>query len=137
MAAIPELRLAICKRCRWPARRAAGAATDDALLAEARTCAPGCSEPLHTRLSQCLNCCDGGHTVRLEFQGWEFALVGIRTEAEIAEVVNWAPQLVRMPPALAALAEQPVGDGLDVPPWLLRRVYQVWRDGQMLWHRNT
>ena len=137
MSQIPELRLAICKRCRWPSRIAAGADTDAQLRDCAKACVVAQSLAMHVRLSQCLNCCDGGHTVRLEWRGWEFAFIGIRTDEEVSRLVPLAPTLVQRPRALAELT------GLDaacedvVPDWALKRLYQVWFNGEMLWHKHV
>lgn len=117
--AVPDHRLAICRRCRNSERIAAGAEGADRLLAHARsrgTTPDG--HPFHARLSQCLNSCDAGHTVRVEWQGWEFALVGIRTCGELDEVID----------ALAAIATQ------QAPERLQRRIYQIWFEGRLRFH---
>lgn len=118
-AAVPDHRLAICRRCRNSERIATGADGSDTLLAHARARAltPD-GHPFHARLSQCLNSCDAGHTVRVEWQGWEFAFVGIRSCAELDEVID----------ALAAIARQ------QAPERLQRRLYQVWFDGRLRFH---
>lgn len=115
---VPDHRLAICRRCRWDSRRASGAATDDVLLEHARAWCESNGVEAHVRLSQCLHSCDGGHTVRVEWRGWEVALVGIRTLAELERVLT----------ELDA-----IGRG-EVPAALLSRVWQVWKDGEMRWH---
>jgi hypothetical protein len=116
----PPLRLAICRRCRWPSRRAAGADDDATLLEHAKQGVVARGTIAHCRVSQCLNCCDAGHTVRVELDGDEVALVGIRTCAELDRVLN----------DLEAIGQR------DVPATLTNRVYQVWRDGTLVWHRN-
>jgi len=75
---------------------------------------------MHVRISQCLNSCDGGHTVRLELRGREVALVGVRDQAELREIVANAREI-----ALGELSAR----------WQ-RRVYQIWRDGELLYHLN-
>ncbi len=75
---------------------------------------------LHCRLSQCLNCCDGGHTVRVEYRGREIALIGARTEAELSEIIGNVDR---------------IAEG-DVPDALKSRVFQRWEDGRLVWHRN-
>jgi len=117
---VPPLRLAICRRCRWPSRRAKGADDDQALLAHARDGVESRGLEAHCRVSQCLNCCDGGHTVRVELDGDEVALVGIRTLAELDRVLDALPAIGRR----------------AVPESLQRRVYQVWIDGTLTWHLN-
>lgn len=120
MPPVPDLRLAICRRCRWPERRASGAHEDGVLLSHGRK---GCAErglEAHVRLSQCLNCCDGGHTVRVELRGVEVALVGVRTCAELDQVLDALPEIGQR----------------HVPPALRSRVYQEWVDGRMVYHRN-
>lgn len=76
---------------------------------------------IHVRRSQCLNCCDGGHTVRIEFQGNEVALVGVRNCSELERVLEHAEQIGR----------------LQIPEKFRKRVYQVWTDGKMIHHKNT
>ena len=120
MRPLPAHRLAICKRCRWPERIAHGAHTDAALASEARAWVDETGSALHVRQSQCLNCCDGGHTVRIESGGVEVALVGIRTQSELRDVLAHLD---------AIAAEQ-------IPAHLTRRVYQTWRDGVMTFHRS-
>jgi hypothetical protein len=116
--AVPELRIAICRRCRQPERIASGAASADALLTHGKaSCRQGGVEA-HVRLSQCLNCCDQGHTVRLECRGREVALVGVRTEADLDEVIGAIEATVQGHP----------------PEKLRRRVQQVWIDGRLVAH---
>jgi hypothetical protein len=115
---VPDLRLAICRRCRWDSRRASGADTDERLLAHARKACADLGLDSHVRLSQCLHSCDGGHTVRVELHGREVALVGIRTCAELDRVLTHLPA---------------IGQG-NVPDGLRRRVWQVWEDGKLCWH---
>jgi hypothetical protein len=119
---IPDHRLAICRRCRWPERIAAAADSAESLLEHARgaTAAGRCAVALHARLSQCLNCCDGGHTVRVEHCGREVALVGVRTRAELDELLGVLDEVARG----------------SVPERLERKVYQVWIDGRMVFHRT-
>ena len=117
---IPDHRIAICKRCRWPERIARGADDDQVLKAFGKAWSERTGFPVHVRASQCLNCCDGGHTVRVEYQGNEVALVGIRTEAELERVLE----------NIEAIAER------EVPAGLAKRVYQVWVDGEMVFHKN-
>lgn len=117
---VPDHRLAICHRCRWPSRIANGAASDQALLDHAKQLVAAGERPVHCRISQCLNCCDGGHTVRVELRGREVCLVGIRTPEELARV-------------LEAIDE--IGN-VEIPPALQKRVWQIWRDGKLVWHRN-
>ena len=114
---IPETRIAMCKRCRWPERIATGAEPVEGLVAHAKQ---QLGERAHVRASQCLNCCDGGHTVRIERRGVEIALVGIRTTVELDRVLQHLDEIA----------------ALDVPKTLHRRVYQVWTDGEMVHHRN-
>jgi hypothetical protein len=121
MAPVPDLRLAICLRCRGPESRASGAADEHQLLAHAREVAAREGISMHCRLSQCLNCCDGGHTVRIERSGLEVAICGIRTTDEVARLVADAPA---------------VGEGTKIR-WISARTWQIWRDGRMLWHRST
>ena len=116
---VPDLRLAICRRCRAPERRAAGASTDDRLLQAARDAAGDAGIELHCRVSQCLNCCDAGHTVRVEWRGNEVALVGIRTEDEMRAVVRDAADL----------------GAREVPVRWRPRVHQEWVDGRLVYHR--
>lgn len=117
---VPDLRLAICERCRRPERRASGAAEARPLLDEAKRACAAANLDAHCRLSQCLNCCEGGHTVRVELHDTEVALIGIRTVDEIRTVVTH----------LQAIGED------RVPPSLERRVYQRWYDGRMVFHRS-
>ena len=117
---VPDLRLAICRRCRQPERKAAHADQADVLLAAARTRLAADGVQAHCRLSQCLNCCDGGHTVRVEFRGTEVALIGVRTTAELEKVLADIEQIAVR----------------DVPAELERRVYQVWVDGTLVFHRG-
>lgn len=117
---VPSLRLAICRRCRWSSRRAKGADDEQLLLDHARDGVTARGLEAHCRISQCLNCCDGGHTVRVEFDGDEVALVGIRTTAELDRVLDALPSIGRR----------------AVPAPLNRRVYQVWIDGELAWHLN-
>lgn len=91
----------------------------------------------HVRLSQCLNCCDGGHTVRLEHKGWEFAFVGIRTEDELQEFLRWAHIIVCFPEGIADKAGHPTQTSERVPSSLLKRIYQIWHDGALVWHLAT
>lgn len=58
--------------------------------------------------------------MRLEWRGREVALVGIRTEAELQRVLD----------ALEAIAAG------QTPADLRSRVYQIWEDGTLVWHRN-
>lgn len=113
--------LAICRRCRWPERRASGAATDDALLAHAREALTDASPSCRPRLSQCLNSCDVGHTVRLEGSGREVVLVGIRTTEELQMVLDSREALL----------------ALDAQAPFIRRVYQLWEEGRMAYHRQV
>lgn len=122
---VPDLRIAICRRCREPERRAAGAATADDLLAAARE-GVASGTPTHVRLSQCLNCCDGGHTVRVEHRGVEVSIVGIRSVDELDEVVKARDAI-----AAAWAGRDP---GPPVPEKLVRRVFHLWRDGRLVWH---
>jgi predicted metal-binding protein len=116
---VPDHRLAICRRCRNSERIAAGADGAQLLLDHARaTGTTPDGHPFHARLSQCLNSCDAGHTVRVEWQGWEFAFVGIRTCDELDEVIG----------ALAEIAAQ------KTPEQLRKRLYQVWFDGRLQFH---
>ncbi len=111
--------LAICRRCRNDERRAAGAALPEPLLEHARA---GCASrglDVHVRLSQCLHCCDGGHTVRVERGDNEVSLVGIRTVAELDGVLDAVERLARA----------------DVPEALRPRVWQRWEAGKMVFHR--
>lgn len=118
-AEVPDHRLAICRRCRNSERIAAGADGAQTLLDHARQrgVTPD-GHPFHARLSQCLNSCDAGHTVRVEWQGWEFAFVGIRTRDELDEIIG----------ALALIAQQ------QTPDRLRRRLYQVWFEGRLRFH---
>ncbi|TVQ95847.1 MAG: hypothetical protein EA398_16785 [Deltaproteobacteria bacterium] len=118
MPRVPDLRLAICRRCRWPERRAAGADDERTLLDHARTACARRGINAHVRISQCLNSCDGGHTVRVELHGAEVALVGIRRIDELDRVLDH----------LRDIGER------RVPPSLRRRVWQVWVDGKLHWH---
>lgn len=117
--AVPDHRLAICRRCRNAERIATGADSAQTLLDQARERAvtPD-GHPFHARLSQCLNSCDAGHTVRVEWQGWEFAFVGIRTRAELDEVIN----------ALSDIARG------ETPEHLRKRLYQTWYEGKLRFH---
>lgn len=115
---IPELRIAICRRCRQPERIASGAASADALLTHGKATCRQDGVEAHVRLSQCLNCCDQGHTVRLEYRGREVALVGVRTEAELDEVIAAMEVTVQGRP----------------PEALRRRLQQVWIDGRLVAH---
>lgn len=117
---IEDLRMAICQRCRWPERRAAGAATEVELREAAQEASSVHGVPMHIRISQCLNCCDGGHTVRLEFRGHEVAVCGVRTPEDIASVAAGAQGLV---------------GGECVEPWS-RRIYQRWDAGRLVYHRR-
>lgn len=117
---VPDLRIAICRRCREESRVASGADSDLELDAAARAFVEETGIEVHVRRSQCLSCCDGGHTVRIERHGVEVALVGIRTVAELRQVLE----------NLDAIADQ------RVPDSLASRVYQVWRDGDLVWHRQ-
>ena len=112
-------RLAICKRCRWPERIAAGADHVDALVSHAKATTD--PSELHVRASQCLNSCDAGHTVRVESRGLEVAIVGVRTRDELTRVTN-------------ELSEITAG---RIPEWIVPRVYQVWIDGELVYHRST
>jgi hypothetical protein len=135
--AVPDLRVAICRRCRWPSRIASGAAGDQALLELGRARGQAHTPPCHARLSQCLNSCDGGHTVRLEHHGWEFAFVGIRTEDELDLLLDHAPCIVQLPEAIARRVGVDAGTTEPLDRRLEARLYQVWRDGRLCWHRNT
>ena len=115
---VPELRLAICRRCRWESRRASGADDDQTLLDHARQVCTQRGIDAHVRLSQCLHSCDGGHTVRVELHGREVALVGIRTRDELERVLSHLDA---------------IGRG-QVPDALRKRVWQVWDQGTMRWH---
>lgn len=117
--AVPDLRLAICRRCRQPERIASGADSAEALLACAKKLRES-SASLHVRGAQCLTCCDGGHTVRVEHHDLEIAFVGVRTERELAELFTELRGAVR---------------GELEGKWR-RRVYRIWRDGQLLWHHD-
>lgn len=117
---VADLRLAICKRCRWDSRIASGADKDDVLLEHGKAWSAAEGLDIHIRRSQCLNCCDAGHTVRIEWRGNEVALVGIRTCAELEMVLQHAAEIGRF----------------EVPPALRKRVYQVWSDGKMIHHKN-
>lgn len=75
---------------------------------------------VHVRLSQCLNCCDGGHTVRIECRGAEVALVGVRSTEELAEVFAEVERL----------------GARDVPKRMRKRVWQEWQDGVMVYHHD-
>ena len=114
------LYVAICKRCRWPARIAKGADDDVALHACAEARCAERDDGARAWRSQCHNCCDGGHTVRLERGDDEVYVVGIRTVAEMDALLADADRIV----------------ALDLPPKWRKRVYQVWRDGEMTWHIN-
>ncbi|MFT6398924.1 MAG: putative metal-binding protein [Bradymonadia bacterium] len=118
---VPDHRIAICRRCRQPERRAKGATEAAELLADAKQSVADSDLDVHFRLSQCLNCCDGGHTVRVECRGVEVALVGMRTSAELRTKVldNIERIAVR-----------------DIPAELQKRVWQIWVDGEMVWHRS-
>jgi predicted metal-binding protein len=118
---IPEHRIAICRRCRQPERIAKGAASASDLLQASRAIAAEKGPAVHARLSQCLNCCDGGHTVRVEWRGTEIAVVGIRTVNELE---------TRVLDHLEAIARR------EIPPALERRIYQVWVDGELIHHKN-
>ena len=118
---VPDHRLAICRRCRQPERIATGADSAEELLRAARAHASPDSPEVHVRLSQCLNCCDGGHTVRVEWQGREVALVGMRTVAELRDKVL---------ANLDAIARH------EIPADVERRVYQIWVDGELIHHKN-
>ncbi len=120
MAAAPPRCLAICRRCRTPERIASGAASIDELVAVARAEAAA-NGFAHARASQCLHCCDGGHTVRIELGGDEVALVGVRTVDELREVMRANDALLR---------------DADAPARWSRRVWQRWRQGTMVAHRN-
>lgn len=120
MASAP-LCLAICSRCRNSERIASGALDPAAALAAARAVLADRPQPVFCRLSQCLHCCDGGHTVRVECGQTEVALVGIRTAAELARVAEHIDDL---------------GRG-DVAPELAKRLWQRWDAGRMVWHRNV
>lgn len=111
--------LAICRRCRSDERIASGADSGEALLQHARAYATASGEQLHVRLSQCLHCCDGGHTVRVEYGNNEVALVGIRTCSELDRVLTQLAPLSRA----------------EVPPSLKKRVWQRWTAGVMVFHR--
>lgn len=115
----PELCIAICRRCREPRRIASGADGAERLQRVARSWCESNGVDGHVRLSQCLNCCDGGHTVRLERGGVEVALVGVRTVAELHEVLLERGEILARPLESRVAA----------------RVYQVWRDGRMEFHR--
>lgn len=115
---VPDHRIAICRRCRQPERRARRAADADTLLAAAKDAATQGEVPVHCRLSQCLNCCDGGHTVRVECRGNEVAVVGIRTVEELQDLVA----------NIERLGER------DVPSSLRKQVWQEWVDGEMVFH---
>jgi predicted metal-binding protein len=91
----------------------------------------------HVRLSQCLNCCDGGHTVRLEHKGWEFGFIGIRTEDELQDLLTLADAIVQFPPHADGSTNQPLGQEHTVPAHLVKRIYQVWYDGRLVWHQAT
>lgn len=118
---VPDHRIAICRRCRQPERRASGATLAAELLADAKNAVTEGPVDVHCRLSQCLNCCDGGHTVRVECRGIEVALVGMRTSEELRmKVLNNIERIALR----------------DIPPELEKRVWQVWVDGKMVWHRN-
>ena len=118
---IPDHRLAICRRCRQPERIARGASDAESLLSAGRRCAAEGGVDVHVRLSQCLNCCDGGHTVRVEHQGVEVALVGIRTTDELQSLVFGH---------IEAIARR------EIPAALRTRTYQIWVDGELVFHRN-
>ncbi len=90
------------------------------MLAAARRWAEAGEPDVHCRLSQCLNCCDGGHTVRVECRGREVALVGIRTTDELHRVLE----------NIEAIGER------DVPASLRPRVWQEWVDGEMVFHHD-
>ena len=137
VAPVPDLRVAICRRCRWPNRIALGAAPDSALLQCGRELVASGDVHAHVRLSQCLNSCDGGHTVRLEYRGWEFAFVGIRTEEELQQLMQAAGTVVNLPAPIAGRLDRVPGTESPLPAWLDKRLYQVWLDGVMLWHRAT
>ena len=111
--------LAICRRCRSDERIASGADSGEMLLQHARNYVSASGESLHVRLSQCLHCCDGGHTVRVEQGNNEVALVGIRTCAELEQVLEHVEQLART----------------EVPASLTKRVWQRWTNGVMVFHR--
>ncbi len=118
---VPDHRIAICRRCRQPERRAKGATEAADLLTAAKEAVAEGEVDVHCRLSQCLNCCDGGHTVRVECRGVEVAMVGMRTGEELrAKVLDNIERIAQR----------------DVPPELEKRVWQVWIDGEMVWHRN-
>ena len=118
---VPDHRLAICRRCRQPERIAKGADSAEDLLVSARAYSVPGSPDLHVRLSQCLNCCDGGHTVRVEWKGTEIALVGMRTVEELqCKVLENLEQIAKR----------------EVPDEVENRVYQVWVDGELRWHKN-
>lgn len=117
---VPDLRLAICRRCRSEDRIASGAASDVALEVAARAYVAQHGLSMHVRRSQCLSCCDGGHTVRVERYGVEIALVGIRTVAELETVLASIDDIATR----------------NVPAALQSRLYQVWVDGDLVWHRQ-
>ena len=118
---VPDHRLAICRRCRQPERIARGASDADTLLEAGCARARAAPVDVHVRLAQCLNCCDGGHTVRVECRGVEVALVGIRTTEELERlVVDRIDSIARR----------------EIPNDLQARVYQVWVDGDLIFHRN-
>ena len=110
---------------------------DSALLQCGRELVASGDVNAHVRLSQCLNCCDGGHTVRLEYRGWEFAFIGIRTEDELQQLMQAASTVVELPAQIAERLKRPPGTTEPLPNWLDKRLYQVWLDGVMLWHRAT
>ena len=120
MSEAPRCHLAICRRCRWPERRAAGAATAEELLAHGQALVEAGESVCRVRLSQCLHSCDGGHTVRIESGGHELALVGVRTTGELGEVLSELDVLLA---------------GQAGSRWR-KRVYQEWRDGRMVYHRG-
>ena len=114
----PHHRLAICKRCRWPERIASGADSDEVLQRAAEAWRASQGMELHVRRSQCLNCCDAGHTVRVETPRHEVAIVGIRTVAELHRLLEDVEAIGR----------------LEIPPRWQKRAYQVWVDGRLVRH---
>lgn len=75
--------------------------------------------------------------MRLEHKGWEFAFVGIRTEDELTEFLRWANVIVSFPDGIADKAGHDKGTDESVPSSLLKRIYQIWHEGELVWHMAT